>query len=147
MLYAVLDHAPTPDDIKAFLERLKTALAARDVALQGITTDGSALSPEPSTEIFGAVPHPRCTFHVIAALVTGILRALASERKRLETSRPRPFNIWLFFVHCCLIENKTPLAGGDTAVVGQRLCPLRSGAAQRCHGPWRVRAPPGRRSA
>ncbi len=63
-----------------------------------------------------------------------------------EVLKARPFNIWLFFVHCCLIENKTPLAGGDTAVVGQRLCPLRSGAAQRCHGPWRVRAPPGRRS-
>jgi hypothetical protein len=58
----------------------------------------------------------------------------------------RPFNIWLFFVHCCLIENKMQLAGGDKDVVGQRICPFRPGAAHLCHGPWRVRAPPGRRS-
>jgi hypothetical protein len=89
MLYAVLDHDPTHDDIKAFLERLKTALDARDLVLQGITTDGSALYPEPITEVFGDVPHQLCTFHVIAELVKGILKALASERKRLETSRPK----------------------------------------------------------
>ena len=89
ILYAVLDHDPTHDDIKAFLERLKTALDARDLALQGITTDGSALYPEPITEVFGDVPHQLCTFHVIAELVKGILKALASERKRLETSRPK----------------------------------------------------------
>lgn len=89
ILYAVLDHDPTHDDIKAFLERLKAALDARDLALQGITTDGSALYPEPITAVFGDVPHQLCTFHVIAELVKGILRALASERKRLETSRPK----------------------------------------------------------
>lgn len=89
MLYTVLDHDPTHDDIKAFLGRLKTALDARDLALQGITTDGSALYPEPIVQVFGAVPHQLCTFHVIAELVKGILRALASERKRLETSKPK----------------------------------------------------------
>jgi hypothetical protein len=86
----VLDHAPPHDDIKALLERLQAAWDARDVALQGITTDGAALYPEPITAVFGDVPHPLCTFHVIAELVKGILRALASERKRLETSRPKP---------------------------------------------------------
>jgi inosine-uridine nucleoside N-ribohydrolase len=89
MLYAVLDHDPTHDDITAFLERLKTALDARDVALQGITTDGSALYPEPLTEVFGDVPHQLCPFHVRAELVKGILKALASERQRLETARPK----------------------------------------------------------
>ena len=89
ILYAVLDHDPTHDDIKAFLGRLKTALDARDLVLHGMTTDGSALYPEPISEVFGDVPHQLCTFHVIAELVKGILRALASERKRLETSRPK----------------------------------------------------------
>jgi hypothetical protein len=89
ILYAVLDHDPTHDDIKAFLGRLKTALDARDLVLHGITTDGSALYPEPISEVFGDVPHQLCTFHVIAELVKGILRALASERKRLETARPK----------------------------------------------------------
>ena len=89
ILYTVLDHDPTHEDIKAFLGRLKTALEARDLALQGITTDGSALYPEPITAVFGDVPHQLCTFHVIAELVKGILRALASERKRLETTKPK----------------------------------------------------------
>src|SRR5713101_2416605 len=47
LLYDVLDHDPTHDDIRAFLGRLKTALSARDLPLVGVTTDGSALYPEP----------------------------------------------------------------------------------------------------
>jgi hypothetical protein len=89
ILYEVLDHDPTHDDITAFLRRLKTALDARVLELKGITTDGSALYPEPITAVFGKVPHQLCTFHVIAELVKGILRAVASERKRLEASKPQ----------------------------------------------------------
>src|SRR5215813_14397600 len=33
LLYDVLDHHPTHDDIRAFLGRLKTALSARDLTL------------------------------------------------------------------------------------------------------------------
>ena len=43
ILYDVLDHEPTHDDIRAFLGRLKMALAARNLTLCGVTTDGSAL--------------------------------------------------------------------------------------------------------
>src|SRR2546425_347451 len=46
LLYDVLDHDPTHDDIRTFLGRLKTVLAARGLILLGVTTDGSALSPE-----------------------------------------------------------------------------------------------------
>jgi len=35
LLYEVLDHDPTHADIRVFLERLKTALAARDLTLFG----------------------------------------------------------------------------------------------------------------
>src|SRR5713101_1792214 len=55
MQYAVLDHDPSHDDITAFLLRFKTALDERELKLQGITTDGSALSPEPIREVFGEV--------------------------------------------------------------------------------------------
>jgi hypothetical protein len=89
ILYEVLDHDPTHDDIKAFLGRLKGALDARDLALKGVTTDGSALYPEPIREVFGEVPHQLCTFHVIAELVKGVLRAVASERERLAKSKPK----------------------------------------------------------
>ena len=45
LLYEVLDHDPTHEDIRAFLGRLKTALVARGLTLCGVTTDGSALYP------------------------------------------------------------------------------------------------------
>ena len=56
ILYEGLDHDPTHEDITAFLERLKNALADRGLALQGITTDGSPLYPEPIRAVFGACP-------------------------------------------------------------------------------------------
>jgi Transposase len=89
ILYQVLDHDPTHDDIITFLGRLKTALEARHLALQGITTDGSALYPEPIRAVFGAVPHQLCTFHVLKDLTQGVLKAVAAERKRLATSKPK----------------------------------------------------------
>jgi transposase len=89
MLYAVLDHDPTHDTITTFLERLKTALTARDLVLQGITTDGSPLYPEPIRTVFGEVPHQICTFHVLKELTQGILRAVAAERTRLANSKPK----------------------------------------------------------
>ena len=89
ILYAVLDHDPSHDDIEAFLGRLKRALEERNLALKGITTDGSALYPEPIRTVFGAVPHQLCTFHVIKELTKGILKAVAKERKRLATSKPK----------------------------------------------------------
>jgi hypothetical protein len=65
ILYDVLDHDPTHDDIRAFLRRLKTALSARDLTLCGVTTDGSSLYPAPLREVFGDVPHQICTFHTM----------------------------------------------------------------------------------
>jgi len=66
LLYDVLDHAPTHDDIRVFLRRLHTALAARDLTLCGVTTDGSARAPVPLAEGFGEVPHHICTCHIVA---------------------------------------------------------------------------------
>jgi hypothetical protein len=57
MLAEVLDHDPPHGDITALLGRLKLALDARDLALHGITTDGSPLYPEPIRSVFGAVAH------------------------------------------------------------------------------------------
>jgi hypothetical protein len=89
ILYAVLDHDPTHDDITAFLGRLKSALADRGLALQGITTDGSPLYPEPIRTVFGEVAHQICTFHVLKELTQGVLRAVAKERERLAQSKPK----------------------------------------------------------
>ena len=88
ILYEVLDHDPNHDDIRAFLERLKTALVARDLTLLGVTTDGSSRYPEPLAEVFPGVPHQVCQFHVVKDIVKAVLRAVASERKRLAAKQP-----------------------------------------------------------
>jgi hypothetical protein len=89
VLYEVLDHDPNHGDIEAFLGRLKTALEERDFVLKGITTDGSALYPDPIRKVFGEVPHQLCTFHVIKDLTKGVLKAVAKERERLAQSKPQ----------------------------------------------------------
>jgi hypothetical protein len=89
VLYEVLDHDPNHGDIEAFLGRLKTALEERDLALKGITTDGSALYPDPIRKVFGEVPHQLCTFHVIKDLTKGVLKAVAKERARLAQCKPK----------------------------------------------------------
>lgn len=87
--YEVLDHDPSHDDIVPFLRRLKKALDDRELVLRGITTDGSSLYPDPLREVFGEVAHQICTFHVIKELVKGVLSAVAKERQRLATSKPK----------------------------------------------------------
>src|SRR5215468_1228332 len=89
LLYEVLDHDPTHDDIRAFLKRLHTALQARNLALLGVTTDGSALYPAPLREVFGDVPHQICTFHVLAEVGKAVLGAVARARKGLAATQPK----------------------------------------------------------
>jgi hypothetical protein len=89
LLYDVLDHDPTHDDIRAFLGRLKTALTARALTLLGITTDGSALYPAPLAEVFGGVRHQLCEFHIVADVVKAVPGAVASARKSLAAKQPK----------------------------------------------------------
>lgn len=89
LLFQVLDHDPDHKDITAFLHRFRMAMRLRGLKLQGITTDGSPLYPEPLREVFGDVAHQICEFHVIKELTKAILRAVAQVRKRLaERKRP-----------------------------------------------------------
>jgi len=85
LLYEGLDHDPHHDDITALLGRLKTALDERTLTLKGITTDGSARSPDPIRQVFGAVPHQLCPFHVIKALTK---RDLESGGQRARALGP-----------------------------------------------------------
>ena len=89
ILYNVLDHDPTHEDIRAFLRRLQTALAARDLTLLGMTTDGSPLYPTPLAEVFSGVPHQLCQFHVVKDIVKAVVKAVSSERKRLAAQQPQ----------------------------------------------------------
>ena len=89
LAYHVLRRAPTAQDIEAFFRRFHAALEARGLTVQGITTDGSALYPEPIATAFGAVPHQLCTFHVLRELTKAVLSAVAGERKRLTAGAPK----------------------------------------------------------
>jgi len=89
ILYDVLDHDPTHEDIRVFLGRLKTALSARHLTLFGVTTDGSALYPVPLVEVFGDVPHQIYQFHVIKDIVKAVVGAVASARKGLAATQPK----------------------------------------------------------
>src|SRR5262249_41763823 len=89
ILYDVLDHDPTHDDIRAFLGRLHTALVARGLTLCGVTTDGSALYPAPLREVFGQVRHQICQFHIVAEVVKAVVGAVASARKGLAAMQPK----------------------------------------------------------
>jgi hypothetical protein len=87
--YQVLGHDPTHRDIEAFFRRFQAALEARGLSVQGITTDGSALYPEPIAAVFGAVPHQVCTFHVLRDVTKEVLSAVAKLRKALAASAPK----------------------------------------------------------
>ena len=89
LLYDVLDHDPTHEDIRVFLGRLKTALTVRALTLRGITTDGSALYPVPLAEVFRGVPHQLCQFHVVKDIVKAVVGAVASARKGLAAMQPK----------------------------------------------------------
>jgi hypothetical protein len=89
ILYEVLDHHPTHDDIRTFLRRLKTSLQARNLALLGVTTDGAALYPAPLREVFGKVRHHICQLHIVAEGVKAVVRAVASARKNLAATHPK----------------------------------------------------------
>lgn len=89
ILYEVLDHDPSHDDIRRFFRRFQTTLDARGLTLIGITTDGSQLYPVPIAEVFGDIPHQICEFHTIAELTKAILRAAAKVRKSLAAGLPK----------------------------------------------------------
>ena len=89
LAYQVLSHDPTHKDIEAFFHRFQADLEARGLVLQGITTDGSSLYPEPIAAVFGDGPHQLCTFHVLRDVTKAVLSAVAKLRKGLAAGAPK----------------------------------------------------------
>jgi hypothetical protein len=89
LIYEVLDHDPEHTDIERFFRAFQAAIRRRGLVLQGITTDGSKLYPEPISKVFGAVPHQLCEFHVIKELTKAVLHAGAKVRKELAATKPK----------------------------------------------------------
>jgi len=96
LYYEVLDHDPTKEDMVQFFRRFKAMLDARNLAVIGVTTDGSPLYPEPLVDVFGEdVEHQCCRFHVIQEINKAILKAVAQVRrevkqKKINQQRGRP---------------------------------------------------------
>ena len=88
LLYEVLDHAPTREDVLFFLARLNEEVRRRGRAVEGITTDASPLYPLPVRLALGDVPHQVCEFHVKKELTKAVRRVLAGRRKRLAAEAP-----------------------------------------------------------
>jgi hypothetical protein len=89
LVFDVLDHSPTKEDVERFFRRFWSLLLRRGLSLRGITTDGSTLYPEPIAKVFGAVPHQICEFHVIKDITLAVLRAVARIRKEIAATMPR----------------------------------------------------------
>jgi len=87
--YEVLDHDPTHTDMERFFRTFQAALQKRRRRLEGITTDGSALYPEPIFRVFGDLPHQVCEFHVVKELTKAVLHAVAKVRKQLAATKPQ----------------------------------------------------------
>ncbi len=89
LLYEVLDHNPTHEDITRFFRRFGKELNQRGLELLGVTTDGSPLYPEPLAEIFPGVPHQVCQFHVLKEITKEILKALTQVRRERKKKLPK----------------------------------------------------------
>jgi hypothetical protein len=89
LIYEVLDHNPTHEDMTRFFRRFRKELDKRDLKLLGVTTDGSPLYPAPLAEIFSGVSHQVCEFHVLKEINKGILKALTQVRRELKKKLPK----------------------------------------------------------
>jgi tRNA C32,U32 (ribose-2'-O)-methylase TrmJ len=89
LIYEVLEHDPTHEDIERFLRRLKGIMDCMGLTLSGVTTDGSPLYPEPLRAVFGDVPHQVCEFHVLKEILGSVRKAVAKVRKSLKKKMPK----------------------------------------------------------
>jgi len=88
LIYEVLDHNPTHEDMRTFFRRFRMELDQRALMLRGVTTDGSPLCPEPLALIFPGVSHQVCEFHILKEINREILKAVTQERRELKEKLP-----------------------------------------------------------
>ena len=89
LIYEVLDHDPTHDDMIRFFRRFRKELDQRNLKLLGVTTDGSPLYPEPLALIFPGVGHQVCEFHILKEINKQILKAVTAVRRELKKKLPK----------------------------------------------------------
>jgi len=88
LAFQVLDHDPTHDDVRAFLQEFQGQLEKRQRRVRGVTTDGSPLYPKVLQELWPDARHQLCQFHVLKEITKAILHALAKLRKEMTAQIP-----------------------------------------------------------
>jgi len=88
LIYEVLDHSPTHEDMISFFRRFRMELDQRALTLRGVTTDGSPLYPEPLEAIFPGIAHQVCEFHILKEINKEVLKAVAQARRELKAKLP-----------------------------------------------------------
>ena len=145
LVYEVLDHDPDHTDIERLFRTFQTAIQSRNLVLQGITTDASALYPEPIFRVFGDVPHQLCEFHAIKELTKAVLHAGAKIRKELAATKPalgrgRPSSV--------AVARRRRSASGSRRRSGTcfstAICSCSTSLLQPSGAPWSVSLGPGR---
>lgn len=89
LVYEVLDHDPTHEDMIRFFRRFRKQLDKRNLTLLAVTTDGSPLYPEPLSLVFPDVSHQVCEFHVLKEINKEVLKAVTSVRRELKKTVPK----------------------------------------------------------
>jgi transposase-like protein len=89
LVFRVLEHDPSQDDVLPFLSEFKGQLDRRGLSVRGITTDGSSLYPKVLKELWPKARHQICEFHVIKEITKAVLHALAKLRKELAAQLPK----------------------------------------------------------
>jgi hypothetical protein len=89
LMFRVLDHAPSAEDILELLRTFQKILERRELILRGITTDGSALYTEPVRIVFPGVRHQICEFHVKKEVNAAVLKAVAQVRRELAKTKAK----------------------------------------------------------
>lgn len=80
------EQGATEQTAREFLIQLQTY----PLVVQGVTTDGSSIYPGPLAEIFPGAVHQVCEFHILKELNLLVLRVVASVRRRLRETLPKP---------------------------------------------------------
>lgn len=86
LIFRVLDHSPTSEDILELFHAFHKILTKRNLILNGATTDGTTLYTQPLQSVFPGVRHQACEFHCKQAMVRAVLKDVAAVRRTLKAS-------------------------------------------------------------
>lgn len=89
LIFRVLDHDPTAEDILEILNAFKETATLRNIGVHGVTTDGSQLYKETVPVVFPKAIHQTCEFHTKQMVTSAILKDIAQIRRQVERTKTK----------------------------------------------------------